>query len=114
MTTRKGIPKDAINSESVKLSEILQGDSDSVSVAFGDTDGSTIRRLNHTVGELGGMVTYWVDSVNGRLCFSVRVGSEKRSYQAETGEQFNRSAEAFIEKLLPALGRLKKRLPPKL
>ena len=114
MTTRRTNPKNEQATPQINLSELLQDDSNTIGPSFGDTDGLAIRRLNHVVGELGGMVTYWVDHTNQRLCFSVRIGSEKRPYQAESVEQFNQQCEQFTSRLAPALKRLGKKPPPPL
>lgn len=99
--------------EGFSLNDVLQDSSNSVGLHYGSVNGNTIRRLNHCVGELGGMVTYYVDHNNQRLCFSVRIGSEKRGYQCESVEHLEQTIEAFIGKLTPALVRLKKAPPPK-
>lgn len=109
---RKTVKHETPSPEGLSLAELLQDDSDNVLPSFGDTNGLAGRRLLHAVGELGGMVTYFVDHTNSRLCFSVRIGSDKRSYNAETAEELDRLMEQFVGKLIPALNRLKKPPPP--
>lgn len=93
------------------LSELLQDTNFSDSDSYGDVDPNTLQRLVYTVTGIGAMATFWYDSVNGRLCLSVRSGNDKRSYQWETTEQFQMGAEAIISKLTPAL-RAKLAPPP--
>lgn len=94
------------------LADLLsEGDSASLD-SFGDTDPNTLQRLTYVVTALGGMVTYWYDSPNRRMCLSMRLGAEKKSYQVDTAVQFDMVAESVVSKLTPALQRTLKP-PPK-
>lgn len=99
--------------EGFKLADILQDAGSSIGIVYSAVNGTTIRRLLHCVGELGGMASFYIDHSNQRFCVSLRIGSEKRSYAAETAELFEQQLEAFIGKITPALVKAKKVPPPK-
>lgn len=110
--TRRKTPDVNPNEQPIQsLNALLsEGDSDSLD-SFSDVNARSLERLVYCVSALGGMVTFWYDRANYRLCFSMRLGSDKKSYQVETAEQFNLTAEYVVSKLTPALQSLKKRPP---
>lgn len=114
MTARRKASSDATTPEGFSLTTLLSDAGDSKRDTYGDTNSNVLRRLTYAACELGGMVTYFYDSANQRLCFSVRVGSEKKSYQCETAEQFNQQAEQFIERVGAILLKMGKAPPPPL
>lgn len=112
MTTRrrKDVPESA--EETINLNEILQEGGNAGGPYWGSVDGNTCVRLIHCVTALGGFVTFWVDGTNQRLSFSVRVGTNKRSYDIEEAPQFIGVAENLVGKLTPSLLSRKKPAPP--
>jgi hypothetical protein len=60
---------------------------------------------------LGGMVTFWHDSINQRLCFSMRLWGEARSYNVEQASQFPMVSESVVGKLVKVM-QTKKLAPP--
>lgn len=114
MTTRRKTTNASTNPDAPSLSDLLQGSGSAERVSYCDVDPNTLRRVIYAVSELGGMVTCWVDSNNSRISVSLRVGSEKRSYDFESGEQFNATIEQVISRLTPGLVALKRKPPPPL
>jgi hypothetical protein len=112
MTTRRKKVTTDDSTETVSLSQLLSPDSDSSRITYGDLDGNTLARLGHVITEVGGFATYWLDSDNSRICLSVRLGAEKKSYNFEAPEEFKRVAEDIIGKLTPALQRMGRKPPP--
>ena len=112
MTTRRKKTDDVQDEETISLAEILQGDSDSGGPYYGIVDSNTCLRLIHSATAVGSFITFWRDSTNQRICFSVRLGTQKRSYQVEEAEEFVQVAESVIGRLAPVLIARKKPAPP--
>ena len=104
-TSRQEIDPDAPT-----LKEVLSDSGDSRRVAFNSVDSLAVIRLVHSVSSLGGMVTFWVDSSNDRLCFSMRLWNDRRSYQIEDPSQFRLVSEPIVEKLSKFMA--EKKIPP--
>jgi len=92
------------------LAQILQDDSSAIGDTYHTVDAVSIQRLVYTVTALGGMVTFWVDSAHKRLCYSMRLWGEHRSYQIDLAAQFTQVSEPVVEKLSKVLAT--KKLPP--
>lgn len=92
------------------LKEILSDSGSSVMPTFAGVDSLAIVRLIHSVSSLGGMVTFWVDSNNQRLCFSMRLWGEARSYNLDDPSQFASISEPIVAKLAKVMQT--KKLPP--
>lgn len=113
MTTRKRGTNAQDTTENINLNLLLSDTASGDTLGFNTVSPSRLLRLTTAVTGLGGMVTYWVDSANSRLCVSMRIGSEKRSYNTDTAEQFNQLIEQLTNKLAVGLQQLKKPpLPP--
>lgn len=109
MATRKR-PSQEKNPDDPSLSEILSDSSDSVGNSYALVDSLAILRLIYCVSSLGGMVTFWRDSNNQRLCFSMRLWGEVRSYNFDHAAEFVAVSEPLVEKLSKVLAT--KKLPP--
>lgn len=96
------------------LSEVLSDSSDSERVTWSDTNSLSILRLIHCVSCLGGMVTFWVDSNNSRICFSMRLWNQQRSYNIDHASQVPSVTEPIVGKLSKYLLERKLPAPPAL
>lgn len=109
MATRKR-PQEEKDPNAPSLKEVLSDGSDTIGPTYASVDSLAILRIIYTVSALGGMVTFWVDSVNQRICFSMRLWGEARSFQVDDPGQFSLISEPLVGKLSPHLQ--KKKFPP--
>jgi hypothetical protein len=110
MATRKK-PLQEKDPNAPSLKEILSDNSNSVSDSYNLVDPISTIRLIYCVTALGGMVTFWHDSVNERLCFSLRLWGEARSYNVEHASQFPGVSESVVGKLVKVM-QSQKKAPP--
>lgn len=96
-TRKKGTSNEGV--ESPNLSEILSDGNDSEWGGFASVDSVATLRLIYAVSALGGMVTFWDDRANKRVCFSVRLWGGHKSYQVDEPLQFGLISEPVVAKL---------------
>lgn len=109
MATRKK-STEVIDPNAPILKEIMSEGRNSGGTYYNSVDGLSILRLLHTVTTLGGMVTFWRDSNNLRLCFSVRLWNQPLSYNVNDASDFPAISEDIVGKLSKYLA--DKKLPP--
>lgn len=100
---RRKPPEDPNAISIPSLKEILQADTTDQRDLFASVDPLSLIRLVHAICSLGGMVTFWDDRNNSRLCFSLRLGSERKSYNCQTHQELERVAEDLVGKFTPSL-----------
>jgi len=100
----------ASEEEAISLQAILQDDGNSERDSYSSVDSVAIQRLIYCISSLGGMVTFWYDSNNSRLCFSMRLFGGQRSYQIDDATQFPAVSESVVSKLTPVM--VSKKLSP--
>jgi len=100
----------AAEKETYNLQEILQDDGSTEYDNYSNVDSVAIQRLIYAVSSLGGMVTFWYDNNNKRLCFSMRLFGGHKSYQIDDAAQFTQISEPIIGKLTRIMQ--EKKLPP--
>lgn len=113
MATRKSkIEEKDPNAPSLK--EILSDGVDSSGPTYHGANSVAVLRLIYAVTALGGMVTFWTDSANQRLCFSMRLWGERRSYDIDDPSQVSLTTEPIVAKLSKVLHSKKYPPPPPL
>lgn len=96
MTRRPNAKLPPQDADTPSLTEILSETGSVECDTYSDVDPNTLVRLVGAVTGSGFMVTCWHDTVNSRFCLSVRGGNDKRSYNFDTAEQFQMTAEHLI------------------
>jgi len=104
-------PTSDSSDDAIDLKTLLQDDSETERDSYAGVDSMAVIRLIHCVSCLGGMVTFWYDGNNGRLCFSMRLFGGQRSYQIDNSAQFAQVSEPIVSKLTPIM-QTKKQTPP--